>query len=180
MANAAACSLSSSIPYAQVMHRCWALAACCPATCHAAQPCVHPPSPQAASFKSPRLPALAATRTLPWMPNHATSLATLSYAPGQPWEFCPRSGGFTWVHALLLVTSGAACAAAAISTAGCIAAASQSSTVYGANICRERSTLPVLHSLALLLAHLSVLRSSEAGAGACAGAAWADHPARIW
>ncbi|PRW21027.1 ligase [Chlorella sorokiniana] len=37
------------------------------------------------------VPDMAATRTLPWMPSHATSLATLSYAPGQPWEFCPRS-----------------------------------------------------------------------------------------
>ena len=43
-------------------------------------------------------PARAATHTLPWMPSHATSLVSLCYAPGQPWEFCPRSGG--WVGAL--------------------------------------------------------------------------------
>ena len=52
--------------------------------------------PQPACFP-PNSPLSAATRTLPWMPSHATSLATLSYLPGQPWEFCPRSGECPWL-----------------------------------------------------------------------------------
>lgn len=122
------------------------------------------------------LPALlaacaAATYTLPWMPSHATSLATLSYAPGQPWEFCPRSGGC--LHAPWM-ECGCGCDCEwplighALHASGQMVARGSDKLCTCTRYLNRTAFLPLFHL------------SPEAGAGAGAGAAQPDDPARLW
>ena len=53
------------------------------------------------------VPDPAATRTLPWMPSHATALVTMcnpsSQPPATPWLCCPRSGAPNALPLLMLL-----------------------------------------------------------------------------